>query len=63
MRATLHMGAVTASRHNPVLRAVRDKMLAAGKPKMVIMVAIARRLLTILNAIARSGQPWRNAEA
>lgn len=63
VRAVLHMGAVTASRHNPVLRAVRDKMLAAGKPPMVVMVAIARRLLVILNAIARSGQPWRNAQA
>jgi len=60
VRAVLHMGAVTASRHNPVLRAVHDRMLAAGKPPMV---AIARKLLTILNAIARSGQPWRNAVA
>lgn len=63
VRAALHMGAITASRHNPVLRAVRQRMQAAGKAPMVIMVAIARRLLIILNAIVRSGQPWRNAEA
>lgn len=63
VRAALHMGAVTASQFNPVLRAVRQKMQAEGKAPMVIMVAIARKLLIILNAIVRSGQPWRNAEA
>jgi len=63
VRAALHMGAVTASRHNPVLSAVHRRMRAAGKPPMVVMVAIARRLLTMLNAIVRSGRPWRNAEA
>lgn len=63
VRAVLHMGAVTASRYNPVLCAVRRKMQAEGKAPMVIMVAIARKLLTILNAIVRSGQPWRNADA
>lgn len=63
VRAVLHMGAVTASRHNPVLRAFHAKKIAEGKPPMVAIVAVARRLLVILNAIARSGQPWRNAEA
>jgi transposase len=63
VRAVLHMGAITASRFNPVLRAVRQKMQAEGKAPMVIMVAIARKLLTILNAIVRSGQPWRDAQA
>jgi transposase len=63
VRAALHMGAVTASQFNPVLRAMRQKMQAEGKAPMVIMVAIARKLLTILNAILRSGQPWRNADA
>jgi transposase len=62
IRAALHMGAITAARHNPALKAFRDRLLAAGKPKMVALVAVARKLLTILNAIARSGQPWRNAE-
>lgn len=56
------LGAVTASQYNPVLRAVRQRMQAEGKAPMVIMVAIARKLLTILNAIVRSGQPWRNAD-
>ena len=58
VRAALHMGAVTASRHNPALKAFRDRLLAAGKPKMVALVAVARKLLTILNAILRDKQPW-----
>ena len=62
VRTALHMCALTASRYNPVLRAMRERLLAAGKPPMVVKVAVARRLLTILNAIVRSAQPWRNAE-
>ena len=58
IRAALHMGAVTAARHNPALKAFRDRLLAAGKPKMVALVAVARKLLTILNAIIRNKQPW-----
>lgn len=59
VRAVLHMGAVTASRHNPALKAFRDRLLAAGKPKKVALVAVARKLLTILNAIVRDKQPWQ----
>lgn len=58
IRAALHMGAITAARHNPALKAFRDRLLAAGKPKMVALVAVARKLLTILNAIIRNKQPW-----
>jgi transposase len=63
VRAALFMGAITAVRHNPILEAFRERLLAAGKPKLVALIAVARKLLTILNAIARSGQPWRHAEA
>lgn len=52
------MGAVTAARHNPALKAFRDRLIAAGKPKMVALVAVAQKLLTILNAIIRNKQPW-----
>jgi transposase len=52
------MGAVTASGHNPALTAFRDRLPAAGKPKMAALVAVARKLLTILNAIIRHKQPW-----
>lgn len=63
VRAALHMGAVTASRHNPALKAFRDRLLAAGKPKMLALVAVARKLLTILNAIIRDKQPWHTQSA
>ena len=61
VRTALFMGAVTAAQHNPVLRAFRQGLLARGKPKKVALIAVARKLLTILNAIARSGAPWRPA--
>jgi transposase len=58
VRAALHRGAVTASRHNPALTAFRERLLAAGKAKKVALVAVARKLLTILNAVIRDKQPW-----
>jgi transposase len=61
VRTALFMGALVAKRHNPVLKAFYDRLLAAGKPKMVALVAVARKLLTILNAILRDHQPWQTA--
>lgn len=61
-RTALYMGALVASRYNPALKEVYQRLLAAGKPKMVALIAVARRLLTILNAILRDGKPW-NPEA
>lgn len=63
VRSSLFMGAMVAIRHNPVLKAFRDRLVAAGKPKIVALVATARKLLTILNAILRTGQPWREETA
>lgn len=59
VRTALFMGAMVAARHNPVLKAFRDRLVQAGKPKLVALVATARKLLTILNAVLRSGTPWR----
>lgn len=61
VRTALFMGALTARRHNRVLKAFFERLVAAGKPKMVALVAVARKLLTILNAILRDGRPWQNA--
>jgi len=58
VRTMLFVGAMVAARHNPVLKSFRDKLVAAGKPKMVALVAVARKLLTILNAILRDNRPW-----
>jgi len=61
VRAALFMGAMVARRHNPVLRAFFERLVAAGKPKMVALIAVARKLLTILNAILRDRKPWQTA--
>lgn len=63
VRTAMFMGAITASRHNPLLKAFRDRLVAAGKPKLVALIAVARKLLTILNAIVRDHQPWRPLDA
>jgi transposase len=59
VRTALYMGALVAKRCNPALRAFFERLVAAGKPKMVALIAVARKLLTILNAILRDRQPWR----
>jgi transposase len=61
VRAALFMGAMTARRHNPVLKAFFDRLVAAGKPKMVALIAVARKLITILNAVLRDQKPWQPA--
>jgi len=59
VRAALYMGALVAARHNPVIRAFYARLRTAGKPAKVALVACMRKLLTILNAILRTGTPWR----
>jgi transposase len=61
VRSALFMGAMVAVRFNPQLRAFRDRLVAAGKPKLLAIIAVARKLLTILNAIIRDKTPWQNA--
>jgi transposase len=61
VRTVLFMGALVAKRHNPTLKAFFDRLVAAGKPKMVALIAVARKLLTILNAILRDNRPWQIA--
>lgn len=60
VRAVLFMGAITAARHNATLKAFHQRLIDAGKPKLVALIAVARKLLTILNAIIRSGQAWQS---
>jgi transposase len=61
VRTVLFMGAMVARRRNPVLRAFFERLVAAGKPKMVALIAVARKLLVILNAIIRDNRPWQPA--
>jgi transposase len=59
IRAALYMPTLVAVRHNPVIRALYLRLIAAGKLKKVAIVACMRKLLTILNAMVRDRQPWR----
>ena len=54
----LYMAALSASQRNPVIRAFYRRLRAAGKPAKVALTACMRKLLTILNAMARDGAPW-----
>lgn len=58
VRAVVYMAAIVAMRHNPVIRAFYERLLAAGKPKKVAIVACMRKLLTILNAMMRDQSMW-----
>ena len=58
VRAVLYMGALVASRHNPVICSFYQRLLAAGKPKKLALTACMRKLLTILNSMVKSGKRW-----
>ena len=47
VRNSLFVGAMVAARYNPQLKSFRDKLVAAGKPKLIALVAVARKLITI----------------
>lgn len=59
VREALYMGALIASRFNPAIREFYERLVGAGKPKKVALVACMRKLLTILNAVLRERLPWR----
>jgi transposase len=63
IRRVLYMAAVVASRWNPVLRPFYQRLRAAGKPAKVALIAVARKLLTILNAMLRNERPWQTTYA
>ncbi len=59
VRAVLYMSALVATRHNPAIKEFYERLLSAGKPKKVALVACMRKLLTILNALMRDRANWR----
>jgi transposase len=62
VRSALYMSALVASRHNPRIRVFYDRLLAAGKPKKVALVACMRKLLVTLNSMLKNGELWRAEE-
>jgi transposase len=61
VRSALYMAALTAARCNPVLKIAYQRLRNAGKPAKLALIAVARRLLVILNAVVRDRTPWRTA--
>jgi transposase len=60
VRKILFVAALVASRHNEILKAFYDRLIKAGKKPIVAIVAVARRLIVILNAMVRDGKKWKN---
>ena len=58
VRAALYMGTLSASRHNPVISPCYERLCSAGKQKKVALVACMRKLLTILNSMAKQNASW-----
>jgi transposase len=59
VRAALYMGSLVAIQFNPALKEFYERLLTAGKPKKVALVACMRKLLAILNALMRDRAIWR----
>lgn len=62
VRRVLYMAALVAARHNPRIRVFYQRLLAAGKPKKLALVAAMRKLLTILNTLIKRNEPWADPE-
>lgn len=62
-RTALYMASVTAIRRDPRLQAFYQRLRLAGKPPKLALIAVARKLLTILNALLRDQTTWRNVHA
>lgn len=62
VRRTLYMGALVAARHNPPISALYQRLCAAGKCKKVALVACMRKLLVIMNALAKNQTSWQPTE-
>ena len=63
IRSALFLSAMSAKRHDKTLKAFFETLVAAGKPKMVALIAVARKLLTKLNAMLRDNTIWQNLSA
>ena len=63
VRTALYMAVLSGVRYNSILKSFYQELLSRGKPKLVALMAAARKLLTILNAVLRTGQPWKELDA
>ena len=63
VRQALYMAALVASRYNASLRTFYQRLQAAGKPKKLALVAVMRKLLTVLNAMVKHNREWQPTAA
>lgn len=63
VRNALYMAALTASRCNPVLKAFHARLIAGGKAPKAAIIAVARKMLGIIQALLRTAKPWDTAYA
>ena len=61
VRCVLYMATLSATRHNPVIKAFYQRLLAKGKLKKVALTACMRKLLVIVNTMLKNGQAWNPA--
>lgn len=59
VRSALYMATMAATRCNPVIKAYYDRLVAAGKPKMVALIASMRKILVTLNAMIKTKTRWQ----
>jgi transposase len=59
LRHVLFLAALAAAYHNPVLKVVAKRLKERGKPHKLVIVATARRMVTIANSILKTGIPWQ----
>ena len=59
VRSALYMACLSATRYDPTIKAFYERLVAANKPKKVALTACMHKLLTIINAVIKSGKPWQ----
>ena len=62
IRRALYMAAVVAMKRNPILKAFADRLRSKGYPFKYVATAVMRKLVVILNAVLRDGEPWKGAK-
>ena len=58
VRTVMYMAMMSAIQCNPVFKATYERLLAAGKPKKVAIVACMRKMVVALNSMLRDGAMW-----
>lgn len=63
IRCVLYMSTLSATTHNPSIKAMFERLIATGKPFKLVMTACMRKLLTILNALIKKDEMWKKPSA